>query len=154
MRLGHLARRFVGSLWPLGPGAEKQRLVMSVLEPAELVLWRRMSAADQRHSVAVAWRVGTDQESEVLAAALLHDVGKVEAALGTFGRVLATVIGLGRATGRLATYLRHDSIGAALLSDAGARPLVVTWAGEHHLPPERWTVPAAIGVALKAADDD
>src|SRR5439155_19397161 len=107
---------------------------------------------DRRHSSAVARRAGGPEE--VSAAALLHDVGKVEAGLGTFGRVLATVIGPGRAKGRMATYLRHDQIGARLLAEAGARPLVVTWAAEHHLPPERWTVPREIADRLKSADDD
>jgi hypothetical protein len=111
-----------------------------------------MSNADRRHSVAVARRI--DRGPETIAAALLHDVGKVESGLGTFGRVLATIIGPGRARGRMAVYLRHDLIGAELLAAAGARPLVVTWAREHHLPPERWTVPPDIGAALKAADDD
>jgi len=37
---------------------------------------------------------------------------------------------------------------------AGSDPLTVTWAREHHLPADRWTVPAAVGAALKAADDD
>lgn len=152
MTLGHLAKRFFGSLWPGGPTAAGERFAESVLEPAELTLWRRMSAPDRRHSVAVARRV--EGPSEMLAAALLHDVGKIEAGLGTFGRVAATVVGPGRARGRMATYLRHDVIGAGLLRDAGARSLVVTWAGEHHLPPERWTVPPDVGAALKAADDD
>jgi putative nucleotidyltransferase with HDIG domain len=111
-----------------------------------------MSKPDRRHSIAVAQRLTA--EPEVLAAALLHDVGKIEARLGTFSRALATVIGPARARGRMATYLRHDVLGAELLAAAGARPLVTTWAGEHHLPSERWTVPSEIGAALKAADDD
>jgi hypothetical protein len=152
VKLGHLAKRFVGSLWPGGPGAAGEHLAASVLRPGELALWRRMSNQDRRHSVGVARRVGDD--ADVQAAALLHDVGKVEAGIGTFARVVATIIGPGRATGRLATYLRHDEIGAGLLAAAGARPLVVTWAREHHLPPERWTVPAGVGHTLKAADDD
>jgi hypothetical protein len=49
---------------------------------------------------------------------------------------------------------RRFVFAAALLAGAGARPLVITWAGEHHLPPERWTVPPEVGAALKAADDD
>jgi hypothetical protein len=152
LKLAHLTKRFFGSLWPGGPSRSAQVFVARVLEPAELDLWQRMSAPDRRHSVAVARRI--DGPSEMVAAALLHDVGKVEAALGTFGRVMATIIGPGRATGRLALYLRHDIIGEQLLRDAGARPLVVTWAAEHHLPSERWTVPPEIGAALKAADDD
>jgi hypothetical protein len=127
--------------------------VAGLLRDGEMALWRRMSSADRRHSIAVARRVGAGSD-DVRAAALLHDVGKIEAGLGTFGRVAATIIGPGRARGRMAIYLRHDLIGSRLLADAGARDLVVAWAGEHHLPPERWTVPAEIGAALKAADDD
>ena len=152
MKLGHLTKRFFGSLWPGGPSKGAREFVGGVLEPGELGLWRRMSSADRRHSVAVARRI--DGPPDMVAAALLHDVGKVEAGLGTFGRVLATIIGPGRAKGRMAAYLRHDIIGERLLRDAGARPLVITWAAEHHLPSERWTVPPEIGAALKAADDD
>ena len=152
MKLAHLTKRFFGSLWPGGPSPASQSFVAGVLEPAELALWHRMAAPDRRHSVAVARRI--DGPSDMVAAALLHDVGKVEAGLGTFGRVLATIIGPGRAKGRMAVYLRHDIVGERLLRDAGARPLVGTWAAEHHLPPERWTVPPEVGAALKAADDD
>jgi hypothetical protein len=156
MTLGHLARRFFGSLWPAGPNATAQQFVAASLNTGELELWRRMSAADRRHSVAVARRVVAvaGDPPEVVAAALLHDVGKIDSALGTFARVAATIVGPRRARGRMAAYLRHDAIGADLLQAAGARDLVVTWAREHHLPPERWTVPSAVGAALKAADDD
>ena len=123
-----------------------------------------MSGPDRRHALAVARdvarRLGSLATRPVLAAALLHDVGKIDAGLGTFARVPATVAGLvnrqrlGAGDGRVARYLRHDAIGAALLADAGADWLTVAWAREHHLPPERWTVPAEVGAALKAADDD
>jgi len=152
VRVAHLTKRFFGSLRPGGPSAADAAFVASVLEPGELMLWARMSAPDRRHAVGVARRVGG--ASDVTAAALLHDVGKIEAGLGTFGRVLATIIGPGRARGRMATYLRHDILGAQLLRDAGARPLVIAWAAEHHLPRERWTVPQEVGTALKSADDD
>ena len=33
-------------------------------------------------------------------------------------------------------------------------PLTVAWTREHHLPAEQWSVPPALGAALKAADDD
>ncbi len=55
--IGHLARRFVGSLWPAGPSAENEKWVTSVLSEREGVLWRRMSRADRRHAAAVARRV-------------------------------------------------------------------------------------------------
>jgi hypothetical protein len=41
-----------------------------------------------------------------------------------------------------------------MLSLAGSDALTVSWAREHHLPDDQWTVPAPIGAALKAADDD
>lgn len=114
-----------------------------------------MSNADRRHAVGVARQVG-DQPRAVLAAALLHDVGKVESGLGTFTRVGATVLGMGSRQwgGRLGAYLRHDELGAALLERVASDPLTIAWAREHHLPEARWTVPLDIGRALMAADDD
>ena len=41
-----------------------------------------------------------------------------------------------------------------MLALAGSDPLTVAWAREHHLPEDEWTVPTAVGEALKAADDD
>ena len=126
-----------------------------MLLPGELDVWERLSKPDQRHAVGVARRVAeTHTDRPVLAAALLHDSGKVVSGLGTFGRVAATLLGRRRAKGRFDLYLRHDVLGAEILERAGSDPLTVAWAGEHHLPPERWTVPMDIGAALKAADDD
>ncbi|MGH9113109.1 MAG: hypothetical protein ACRDZN_12555, partial [Acidimicrobiales bacterium] len=56
--------------------------------------------------------------------------------------------------GRVGRYLCHDDIGADLLADAGSDGLTVAWAREHHMPPERWTVPTDVARALKDADDD
>lgn len=154
--LAHLVRRFLGSLSPAGPGADAETWVEGMLLPGELELWRRMSGPDRRHAVGVARRVGSGKPRPVVAAALLHDVGKIDAGLGTFGRVAATIAGrrlVGRES-RYGRYLRHDAIGAGLLRSAGSDPLTVAWAAEHHLPPSQWTVPAEVGAALKAADDD
>ena len=96
----------------------------------------------------------------VLAAALLHDVGKVASGLGTLVRVLATLAGMvggdrvRSSDGRIGRYLRHPQIGADLLDTAGSDELTVAWAAQHHLPAERWTVDQAIAEALHAADDD
>ena len=132
------------------------------LTRAELDLWRRMSGADRRHAVGVARRtaaaLGPDGATRpVLAAALLHDVGKVASGLRAPGRVVATLVGMRGSQARwprVERYLAHDRIGADLLERAGSDPLTVAWAREHHRPPERWSVPAAAGGALKAADDD
>src|ERR687891_541713 len=69
------------------------------MKPGEAALWRRMSAPDRRHAVGVARRVdvalGPDASRPVLAAALLHDVGKIDSAFGPVRRALATVAGEG-----------------------------------------------------------
>jgi len=167
----HLARRFVTSLRPGGPGAHAESWVASHLLPTELALWRRMSGPDRRHAVGVAERVeralGNEATRPVLAAALLHDVGKIESGLGTYGRVIATlsakVAGAEMATTwrrqrgfarRVGLYLQHDQIGGDLLELAGSAPLTVAWAREHHRPEAEWTLTPAVASALKAADDD
>ena len=101
----------------------------------------------------------------VLAAALLHDVGKSAAGLGTFGRVVATLSGMvgGRGmaplwadrrgfTRKVGLYLRYGEIGADMLRLAGSDPLVVAWSLEHHLPAEQWSMPRTAGELLVAAD--
>ena len=167
----HLARRFVGSLWPAGPAGPLDAWAVGHLLEGEVALWRRMSGPDRRHSVGVARRVeralGAEATRPVLAAALLHDVGKVEARLGTYGRVVATlsarVAGPEMATAwrrqrgfirRVGLYLHHDRLGGDLLALAGSDPLTEAWAREHHQPVDQWTVARPLALALKAADDD
>ncbi len=167
----HLARRFFGSLLPVGPRTADSAWAEEQLQPAERALWQRLTRVDRRHAVGVARRVEQNLRDEasrsVLAAALLHDIGKVAAGLDTFGRVAATLsikaAGFRRAsawsggrrfTRRVGLYAQHPGIGADLLERAGSDPLIVAWTREHHLPPERWTVPLRIGEVLKSADDD
>ena len=174
---GHLATRFFIALWPGGPTKSGEDWALGQLLPGEQQLWHRMSGPDRRHGVAVARRAdrdlrgtGTGVPREVLAAALLHDVGKVEARLGTFARVGVTLAALaagrerlvgcpedGRASGlrrRVAVYLTHDKVGARLLREAGSDDLTATWAEQHHLPPSAWTLEGRVASALKAADGD
>lgn len=177
----HLAGRFVGALSPRGPSATDERWAQGQLLPGEKALWDRMSGPDRRHAVTVARQAlalledgGPVPTRAVSAAALLHDVGKVESGLGTFSRVAVTLaaIALGRdrlaatppvAVGagrrphwrrRVADYLTHDRIGGEWLREAGSDPLTAAWAEEHHLDPSRWSVDPRIAGALKAADGD
>jgi hypothetical protein len=160
--LAHLARRFVGSLRPGGPSSSDVAWVGEQLLPGELVLWSAMPGPDRRHSAGVAHRVqaalGPAATRPVVAAALLHDVGKVTSGLRTPGRVVATVVGAAvgrdRAPGRIGRYLHHDEEGANLLEEAGSDPLTVAWARQHHLPESAWSVPPSVGRALRDADDD
>lgn len=158
----HLVRRFFGSLSRAEPAIEDEAWARSILLPGEQDLWARMAAADRRHAAGVTRTVaadlGPDATRPVLAAALLHDSGKVVSGYGTFARVVATLVGAVRGReapgGRMGAYLRHPEHGADLLADAGSDPLTVTWTREHHLPPSRWTLDPRVTAALSAADDD
>ncbi len=175
----HLAVRFFGALDPRGPSPAQEGWALGWLLPGEQRLWRRMSGPDRRHAAGVGRDVAgllgpPDPAREVMASALLHDVGKVESGLGTFSRVGVTVaaMGLGRSRltvagpapagsppvrpwrRRVSDYLDHDRIGAALLQAAGSHPTTVAWAAEHHRPPSQWSVDRPIADALKAADGD
>ncbi len=173
----HLARRFFGSLSSAPPPPDDEAWAVAHLGPGEGDLWQRMSNPDRRHAVAVARAVvadlGPGAGREVVAAALLHDVGKVVSGYGTFRRVGATLVWAGlertrpdreraaRWAGadrarirRLGEYRRHPELGAELLAAAGAHELTVAWAREHHRRPARWTVPPEVGAVLKACDDD
>lgn len=166
----HLVRRFFGSLQPGGPPTRDLAWVESTLSPHELALWKRMSGPDRRHSAQVARDVQgrlAERATPALAAALLHDVGKIDAHLRTYGRVVATltvkVVGRDemlewrRARGlrrRLALYIDHPAIGGDLLELAGSDPLTIAWAREHHNRPDTWTVPSEISEVLDACDND
>jgi len=169
----HLAKRFFGAVIPRGPSAANAAWAVEQLLPGEVELWLRMSRADRRHAAGVARRVQetlqADATRPVLAAALLHDVGKVDAGLGTYGRVIATLSAMAirhdpavikawtKTTGmtrRVGLYLQHPRLGGDMLALAGAHTLTESWAREHHLPEAEWTVEPAIARALKDADDD
>jgi hypothetical protein len=169
--IAHLARRFFGSLRPGGPTSSNEAWARAQLLPGEVELWATMSNPDRRHAVAVAREVarslGHEAGRPVLAAALLHDVGKTVSGLRTYGRVMATLAGMaaGRAkattwtksngfTRRVGLYLLHPQLGGDLLAMAGADTVTEAWAREHHLPPDQWTIDRRVADALKAADDD
>ena len=175
-RASHLSRRFVSSLWPAAPTADDDAWVCGVLRPAEYALWSRLPNHDRRHSIAVARRVermladttyaGDDRW---LAAALLHDVGKLDARLGVFARVGATAAGAAAGhdmaavwsekrgiTRRVGLYLRHPELGAQQIRLAGGHDAAARWAAAHH-DPAMWEgtgIPAPVVEALHAADDD
>ncbi len=154
----HLAVRFVGSLSPRPPSASDEQWALHRLCAGEQAIWRQMSNPDRRHAIAVARQVvaalGASTTGPVVAAALLHDCGKIDSRLGTFARVAATLVDRRDGDGRFARYRRHDEIGGRLLDAAGSDALTVAWATEHHRPPAAWTVPRHLADALKAADGD
>lgn len=172
----HLSKRFFGALRPGPPSAADREWVAQVLTPAELALWNRMPNQDRRHSVAVTRRVqsqldalGEPQDRRWLAASLLHDVGKVDAGLGVYGRVVATLAlaAAGRNTAdawvtkrgftrRVGLYAQHPRLGADMIRVAGGSEEAAEWAGAHH-DPSAWddvAIPRPVVDVLVAADDD
>jgi hypothetical protein len=175
-RARHLVRRFVGALRPGGPSAADDAWARKVLTAPEYDLWAAMPNHDRRHSIAVARRVertlaGTAHagDDRWLAAALLHDVGKLDAGLGVVARVGATLAGAAAGhdaadewstrrglTRRVGLYLRHAELGATRIRLVGGRDEAAAWAGAHHQPDPAATsgLPPVVADALLAADDD
>jgi hypothetical protein len=169
----HLVKRAIETAIPRGPSPTDETWAEAQLLPGELALWLRMKRADRRHAAGVARRVevalGDRATRPVLAAALMHDVGKIESGFGLYGRTAATLSATAvhhdqdviaawtRTTGftrRVGLYLQHPKLGGDLLGIAGSDAFTEAWAREHHLPSEQWTVDLELGRVLKDSDDD
>ncbi len=124
--LVHLSRRFFTSLSRREPSVAETAWADSHLLDGESVLWHRMTAADRRHSITVARRfesLGDAWSRDEMAGALLHDGGKLDTGLGTFGRVVATVVG--PRTDRFRRYHDHERRGGELLVGAGSSDITI-----------------------------
>jgi hypothetical protein len=132
---GHLARRFVTSLSRRPPPPDDERWAHEQLLSGERDVWDAMSTVDRRHALVVARRMqaalGQDATRPAMAAALLHDCGKTDAAFGTASRVVVTLWGKLRGEaarhgeGRAARYLDHERRGALQLEKVGSDGLTV-----------------------------
>ena len=126
-KIAHLTKRFVLSLVPSQVQQIERQWVQSVLSPSEFDVWNNMMVQDRRHSVMIGRRfvkhrpIATQSE---IAGALLHDVGKSVARLGTFGRVIATLVG--PRTNRFRQYHDHEQIGATMLRSIGSDELTIS----------------------------
>ena len=126
-KITHLAKRFVLSLVPSQVQEVERQWVQSVLTTSECDLWSKMMAQDRQHSVLVGRRFvkyRPTSSPEEIAGALLHDVGKTAAHLGTLARVVATLVG--PRTSRFRQYHDHEAIGAAMLRSIGSSELTVS----------------------------
>lgn len=122
----HLVARFFRSLSAAPPSIAAETWADDRLSAAERELWIQLCNQDRRHSVGVARRfveVRPHATQSEVAGALLHDVGKIECRLGTFSRVVATLVG--PRTKRFRAYHLHEEIGARMASLAGSDPASV-----------------------------
>lgn len=147
MTAAHLVRRWWGSVTASAPGAEHEVWAQKWLLPGERRVWRRLVDADRAHAITVARRfmaLRPGASRPEMAAALLHDCGKLDSALGTWGRVAATLVGSRWAPWR--PYHEHEQRGADLLEAAGSHPVTVALVGR------RPCAPADALAALDTAD--
>jgi hypothetical protein len=162
----HLVRRIVWSLQSHRDVPAGQAALLERLSPAESVLYHTMQPVDRDHAVQNAGHcLGAGLSDEWVVAAALHDVGKIDADLGTFGRIIASVVMLlvgrrrtaslrsrGGMLGRIGAYAAHPDLGAAMLAEAGSDPVVVTWAATHHGDLNECGFPPRVVAVLWRAD--
>ena len=142
-----------GQLWQAltaTPAIEDLHRASEVLSPQLMALFLNQPAREQVHSLRVFMRLRVDgvKSSDLLAAALLHDVGKGRYPLKIWERVLV-VIGqalvvrpgvakdLGEPRGWKRPFViarQHASWGAEMAAAAGATPLTVELIRRHHDP--------------------
>lgn len=146
MRAGYRLRQMAANLTARPSAADLQEATL-YLSPREEHLFLNLAAADQAHSLRVLRSLlsAGEREPDLLAAALLHDLGKSIQPLQPWERALAVI------TGRLAPGLaarwgrgepigwrrpfvvarQHPAWGAGLLEQAGSSERV-QWLVRHH----------------------
>jgi hypothetical protein len=146
----------------------------SVLLPHEYELWTKLSEYEKCHAVSTARelerRLARTPESwdpTWLAAALLHDVGKMDANLSMTERGFASLLGMYVKTStarrwlatsgmvrRIGLFLFHGESGARLVREVGGREVIAVWCETHHgneFPPD-FAIPPQIVAALIASE--
>jgi HD domain len=170
-RLAYRSRQFWNALF-----ASRKRIPTEALLPhltsAQLMLFRRMQPSEQVHAYQIFKRLDTSGQTnpDLLAAALLHDVGKILHPLSIFDRVTVVfgkrffrTAAQRRAEGRprglrlpFVVAARHAEWGADLATQAGATSRTVELVRHHHdlRPPGLGIQTDRLLAALQAADDE
>jgi putative nucleotidyltransferase with HDIG domain len=131
------------------PLAAKQEIA-TILSGPEIALFQRLSLNDQCHSYQVMemLRQAGQRDRDLLAAALLHDIGKTRYELPIWARSLVVlaqafvpsrvaVWGQGEAKGWRRPFVvkaQHAAWGAEMAEAAGSRPRTVELIGRHDKP--------------------
>jgi hypothetical protein len=165
-RLAYRSRQFWLAL-TTRPGTVATDRLSPYLSPTQLTLFRRLQPSEQAHAYIVLRRLqdAGQIDPDLLAAALLHDIGKIIAPLTIWDRVLIVLVGRylpglavrwseGRPRGLRRPFIvaaRHPDWGADLAAEAGASPRVQELIRRHQA-----TDPAGDPqlIALQAVDNE
>ena len=170
-RLTYRSRQFWNAL--LSPSKRvTSEALLPHLTSTQIVLFRRMQPAEQLHAYHLFKRLETSGQTvpDLLAAALLHDVGKILIPLSIFDRIVIVLGGhffrkaaLHWSEGTPRGWRRpfvvaehHAGWGADLASQAGATPLTVELIRRHQDSPVRNpdSQMEHLLAALQAADNE
>lgn len=151
MRLMYRMRQFFGAM----PSQSKAALLAEaseVLSPDLLLLFRAMERHDQAHSVRVlrSLKSGGIEEPSLLAAALLHDVGKSRHPLRRWERAVIVLakslfpawverLGRGEPRGWRRPFViaeQHPRWGAEMVAEVGGSPKLIKLIAAHQNEPE------------------
>lgn len=152
MRLRYRARQFWLAL-TAAPAPEDLNLARQALSPSQMELFLKLQPNEQAHSLQI-YRQLCDQkpvDDDLLVAALLHDVGKIQYPLRPWERawiVIAKAIlpakaaewGQAEPRGWKRPFViaeRHPAWGAEMAARAGTPPTVVSLIRRHQQPVDR-----------------
>lgn len=165
-RLGQFWRMLTAD--PLPAGAWRE--IESILTPAQATLFRQFATKDRQHSYRVmrTLREAGHTDPDLLAAALLHDVGKARHYIHLRERVLIVLAevflpgrveawGQGQPEGWQRPFViraQHPAWGAEMAAEAGSSPTTVALIRHHQdKPPATGTPAGALLPLLQWADD-
>jgi len=149
-RFAYRARQFWNAV--LKPDVHiKSEAILPYLSPSQLILFRQMQPSEQAHAYHVFNHLvdAGKRDPDLLAAALLHDVGKILSPLSIFDRIMI-VVGrhlfpkAAKRWGEAAPHglqrpfvvaACHAQWGADLVEQAGASSLTIELVRGHHNPP-------------------
>lgn len=171
LRIGYRVRQFLAALNLRRESIDKAAFE-AYLSKAQIELFQRMPASEQRHGLAVLHTLEKKGYSDaaLAQAALLHDVGKTGGQVRLWHRVAAVLLPAVHPTllHRIAhdrpgswhypfyIQLQHAARGATMAAQAGTDALAVALIRWHHTPPATSGLDAqgqALLAALQLADE-
>ncbi|MEK7251878.1 MAG: hypothetical protein AAB198_01305 [Actinomycetota bacterium] len=140
------------------PDPADQLFIASVLHGPVAHLFALLPAMDQAHSVRTARAVedAVPARTDLVRAALLHDVGKAHAGLGVWGRSVASLLAMFHlpVTAHMRIYLEHGALGSIDLVQSGEAGIVVAFADGHRSASAPPGIDTADWAVLRRADDE